>query len=112
MAKMYYSREEVLAKLGVDETKLRELVQSRKLSEFRDGGKLNYKTADVDKLASEMSKGQGGDMLRLADDDEVPLSPADSGSKLGMADSGGGPAIDLSGSGSSVFKLEDTDLAE
>jgi len=52
MAKMFYSAEEAAKRLGRTEDQLKDLVREGKLREFRDAGKVNYKVADVDKVAN------------------------------------------------------------
>lgn len=52
MAKMFYTLEEAIAKLGCDDAAIRQAAREGKLREFRDAGKVNYKVDDVDKLAA------------------------------------------------------------
>lgn len=115
MAKMYYTLEEVIDKLGVSEDRVKAMVQEGKLREFRDGGKLNYRASEVDQLAS-----AGGDTGELAlDDSEISLSPVEetpAADPLSLTGSGSAAAIDLSGSdsgslgmaGSGLMGLEDS----
>jgi len=53
MAGMFYSLEEVVAKLKKTEADVKEMVKEGKLREFRDGSKVLYKVEEVDKLAEE-----------------------------------------------------------
>jgi hypothetical protein len=55
MAKMFMNAEEASQRLRVSEEQLKALVREGKLREFRDAGKVNYKTTDVEKVASEKS---------------------------------------------------------
>ena len=73
MAKMYYSLEEALGRLGCNEEQLKKFVTDGKLREFRDAGKLAYRVDEVDKLSS-----QTGDNVVAESDDEI-LSLEDSG---------------------------------
>lgn len=63
MAKPFYSLEEVVAKLGKSEDDVKQLVRDGTLREFRDAGKIFFKSEDVDRIAG------GGD--------EVTLEPVD-----------------------------------
>ena len=74
MAKMFYNFEETLGKLNCTEEKLRDLVRSGKLREFRDAGKLNYRIEEVDGLAAGGGPGDSG-ALALEDSGEIPLAP-------------------------------------
>ncbi len=79
MAKPFYSSDEVRSRLNVDENGLKQLVRDGKLREFRDGGKVFYKSDDVEKLAGPApSTGDSGEIQLEAADDELP-SLADSG---------------------------------
>ena len=101
MAKMYYSQEETLAKLGCTEDQLRGLVRNGKLREFRDAGKLNYRVDEVDVLstrAGENVKLEDTGELELAVDDTTELSLAPEDSDAGKAGSGGKPSPSGSGS--------------
>jgi hypothetical protein len=111
MAKMYYSLEEAMTKLGCTEEQIRGLVRSGQLREFRDAGKVNYRVDDVDALAAKT-----GDNIRLEDSGELSLD--DSGGDLASTPvpgdkSGSGSAVGLSGSGAgrsgTGLSLEGTD---
>lgn len=92
MAKPFYSSEEVRSRLGLDENGVKQLVRDGKLREFRDGGKVFYKSDDVEKLAAPAAAAsEGSGEIRLeAADDELP-SLVDAGgtgggtSMLGLA---------------------------
>jgi len=94
MAKMYYTQEETLAKLGCTEDQLRGLVRSGKLREFRDAGKLNYRVDEVDALSARTGgnvKLEDSGELELASDDTAELSLAPEDSDAGKAGAGGKP---------------------
>ncbi|MHC4092539.1 MAG: helix-turn-helix domain-containing protein [Planctomycetota bacterium] len=101
MAKMFYTLEEVTDKLQLTEEQLKELVRTGKLREFRDAGKVNYKTEEVDALAAASAGSASAS-------GELVLEPAeDSGAE--------GAEFDLaspSGLGSDVLTLEDADLED
>lgn len=118
MAKMYYSVDETLAKLGCNEDQLKGLVRAGKLREFRDAGKLNYKVDDVDRLVAEQGTlgGSATGELSLEDSGEISLLPDETPvGGLSLSDSsepkpgrGGSDApIDLTGS-SGELKLEES----
>jgi hypothetical protein len=52
MAKTFYTQDEVVKKLELSVEQVKDLVRTGKLREFRDGGKVTYKVADVDKMAA------------------------------------------------------------
>jgi len=53
MAGMFYSLQEVVAKLKKTEADVKQMVKDGKLREFRDGAKVLFKADEVDKLAEE-----------------------------------------------------------
>lgn len=112
MAKMYYSIEEVAAKLSCDEAHVRALVRDGKLREFRDGGKVTYRVDEVDKIASPSKPPTLEDSgeLQLADDEEITLKPAQKPAKA--ADPGSGAPLDLGGSDSLPLTLDDSGAPE
>lgn len=83
MAKMFYTLEEALEKLGCDESTLKAAVRDAKLREFRDAGKINYKSDEIDKLASEGGLGGGS-------------APADAGASETPPTMGGEPDLSAS----------------
>jgi hypothetical protein len=97
MAKMFYTIEEVAAKLGKTEDEIRDMANSGQIQEFRDRDKLMFKVEQIDLLAG-------------ADEDtgEVHLELEDTSGGSGLALSGSGiPLADSQeGTGISVF---DTD---
>ena len=118
MAKMYYNQEETLAKLGITEDQLRGMVRSGELREFRDAGKLNYRTEEVDRVARDRAAGttpgESGS-LSLMDTGEITLAPDDSDPGTASKPSGGGKRggsdapIELTGSGSGDMALTGSD---
>ncbi len=115
MAKMFYSLEEALEKLGCDESTLKAAVRDGKLREFRDAGKVNYKSDEIDKLAADSGGGAGtppppppaddaaSDTGPLKLGDELELSA--SLGPIGLADTGAdtgadNPFPDLTSAGS------------
>lgn len=79
--KMFMTMEEVSARLGKTEDQVRDLVKDGQLREFRSGGKLMFRTEDVEKLAGELG-----------------ISPAPSGGGGNQADTNEESAISLADS--------------
>lgn len=118
MAKTFYTLKQTLAKLGCDKAQLRTYVSDGKIREFRDGGKVNYRAEEVDKVAESLSgslspedSGELGE-LSLADSGELSLS--DSG-EISLSDSGEEKAVEdvdtpinLGDSDTGLLGLEDS----
>ncbi len=106
MAKMFYTLEEALEKLGCGETALKAAVRDAKLREFRDAGKVNYKVDEIEKLATEGSLEAGGSPPDTNAPDASDVMPEfsnepDLSSSLGpisLADTGN-PMPDLTSAG-------------
>lgn len=99
MAKSFFSAEEAAAALGTNEEGLKDLVREGKLREFRDGGKVNYKISDVEKVqAAAGAPAPSGDTDVSAESGEILLEPAD--------ESG----IDLAPSSSDIMGLDGSDM--
>lgn len=116
MAKMFYSLEEALAKLGCKEEMLKKAVRDAKLREFRDAGKINYKVDEVDKLAASGELGSAKDdsmgMISLGDDNPAP--DLSSSGSIGLMDSGaalGGSAAGRGSSGVEGLSLDSPDAS-
>lgn len=117
MAKMYYTLEEAIEKLGCTEDQIRGFVRNGQLREFRDAGKVNYRVDDVNNLAAktgenlklddtgELSLDDSGGDLTISLDDKDQKAKSGSGSAAGLR-GGSGSAPGLSGTGMS---LEGTD---
>ncbi len=84
MAKMFYSLDEAAAKLGKTAAEVREMASRGQLQEFRDRERLMFKREQVDLLAG---GGEDDGVIPLADSGELdpPLSPASSGSSIGVS---------------------------
>lgn len=118
MAKTFYTLKETLAKLGCDEAKLRSYVAGGRIREFRDGGKVNYRAEEVEKLAealaSSLSPEDSGELGELSLADSGELSLADSG-EISLSDSGEEQAVEdvdtpinLGDSDTGLISLEDS----
>jgi hypothetical protein len=113
MAKIYYTNDEAMEKLGMTEDEIKSLVRDGKLREFRDAGKVHFKTEDIDKLAaaappvSQSDASAESSLPGLSLSDETDMS-ADSG-EITLE-----PVEDLSalsGSGSSIGLAPESDDA-
>lgn len=104
MAKTYYNQDETLAKLGITEDRLRDMVREGRIREFRDSGKLNYRVDEVDRAAKELGGGSSEDSgeLELGGSGEIPLAPLD-------ADDSSGPVLELSDSDAPIDMSSGTD---
>lgn len=97
-SKPFYSIEEVCEKLGKTADDVKALVRAGELREFRDGGKVYFKSDDIKRLAG---SGDSGELLSLEDSGEIELEPAqDSGDDDGL------PSIGEAGGGTSIIGLE------
>lgn len=94
MAKSFLSAEEAAAALSTNEEGLKGLVREGKLREFRDGGKVNYKVTDVEKIQAEATP--SGDTDVSGESGEILLEPAE--------ESG----INFEASGSDVLSLDES----
>jgi hypothetical protein len=113
MAKMFMNAEEAAKRLGVGEDQLKAYVREGKLREFRDAGAVNYKVADVEKLAGSGAK------------PAIKAPPAGSGVARSTGAAAGGSAsgeillepvedssIELAPSGTDVLTLEGADAVD
>jgi hypothetical protein len=93
MAKPFYSLEEVCQTLGMSEQDVRGLVREGKLREFRDAGKVFFKSEDVDKLKAESSAAESG-ADASGESGEIALQPAEAEEELpALSDESGGTSI-------------------
>ena len=125
MAKMFYTFEEVREKLGVTEDQLKQLVQTGKLREFRDGAKVMFKVDEVDDFSlldmglEGSAEGTGetpisedsSDLLGISDmtGSSIGLVPMDTGSQIGLIPSDTADQIGLEDTTEGVEK-DDTVL--
>ncbi len=95
MAKMFYTMEEVCARLGKSQEEVDAMVSSGELQDFRDGDTLVFKVEQIDLLAT--SNDDAGD---------IELDLSDSAFDLGDS---GDLGIDLGGSETGAVSLGGTD---
>lgn len=70
MAEVYYSFEEVLSELQIDEEELKRLVSQGELRGFRDGASMKFRTEDVDRL----KKGRETEPTIILTDSDAEIS--------------------------------------
>jgi excisionase family DNA binding protein len=106
MAKTYLSVQEACDALSMTESQIKDLVRRGKLREFRDGGKVNYKADDIQKLAA--ASGIRPAQSASGGSGELVLEPADD-TGIDLASTGSETGIDLASTGSDVISLAETD---
>ena len=98
---MFYSLEEAQEKLSLSAEQIKQLVQSGKLREFRDGAKVMFKIDEVDNFELDGA------------DADIPLSPGDSAGKSGISLVDTGSSIGLMpGDSADQISLDDTSTAQ
>lgn len=100
MAKMFYTIEEVAAKLGKSEDEIRDMASSGQIQEFRDRDKLMFKVEQIDLLAGpdedtadvHLDLGDSGASggLDLQDDSVLGLTDSREGTGISVFDTGHG----------------------
>lgn len=87
MAKMFYSLEEVQAKLSCDHEQVKQYVNDGKLREFRDGAKVMFKVDEVDTFHPDAAVDDGLNLSPLSDTDLTSPAPSEeAGSGSGVTD--------------------------
>ncbi len=123
MAGMFYSLQEVAAKLNKTEEEVKEIIKQGRLREFRDGPNLLFKVDEVEALMSDTSiaasKGASDEAKQVADKDEISLAPEPSEGPAEKSESAGadttamtGEGIDVLGETDGDYKLADDTLGE
>ena len=115
MAGMFYSLQEVAAKLTKTEQEVQEIIKQGRLREFRDGPNLLFKISEVEALMSDTSIAASRKAAAKAEEDEISLAPEPNeesesvGSDTTAAD---GEGIDVLSEADSDYKLADDTLSE
>lgn len=123
MAGMFYSLQEVAAKLNKTEEEVKEIVKEGKLREFRDGPNLLFKVDEVKALMSDTSisapKEASAEAKEVTDEDEISLAPEPSEGPAEVKESAGadttamtGEGVDVLGETDGDYKLADDTLGE
>jgi len=116
----YYTLEDVQEKLGLNEERVKQLVQTGQLREFRDAGKVVYQADEVDNLASKQGTGEislepveeadaGGSVAGLTGSDVISLEEVDDLESKGGTRAGAKDDTVITSVGISVF--DDEELA-
>ncbi|UCD74086.1 MAG: helix-turn-helix domain-containing protein [Phycisphaerales bacterium] len=96
MAKMFYTIEEVAAKLGKTEDQVRDMAASGQIQEFRDRDKLMFKVEQIDLLAGpdedtgdvhlDLEDSSGSSGIALQDDSVLGLTDSREGTGISVFD--------------------------
>ncbi len=103
MAKMYYSADEAVAKLSVDEDGLAALVEEGKLTVYADGANKVYRVVEVDALAAPGETAEV-ELTPAGEQDAISLSEADQVAPAGKEDTV------ITAEGISIFDDEDLEV--
>ena len=123
MAGMFYSLQEVAAKLNKTEEEVKEIIRQGRLREFRDGPNLLFKVDEVEALMSDTSiaasRKASAKAKEVTDEDEISLAPEPSEGPAEESKSTGadttamtGKGIDVLGEADGDYKLADDTLSE
>jgi hypothetical protein len=119
MAGMFYSLQEVAAKLNKTEEEVKEIIKQGRLREFRDGPNLLFKVDEVEALMSDTSiaasRKASAKAKQEKEEEEISLAPEPSeGSEPAGADTtaAAGEGIDVLGETDGDYKLADDTLSE
>jgi hypothetical protein len=106
MAGMFYSLQEVAAKLNKTEQEVQEIIKQGRLREFRDGSNLLFKISEVEALMSDTSMAASRKApIKPVEEDEISLTPEPGGE----GDSAGGDTTATAGEGIDVLSEADSD---
>jgi hypothetical protein len=123
MAGMFYSLQEVAAKLNKTEEEVKEIIRQGRLREFRDGPNLLFKVDEVEALMSDTSiaasRKASAKAKQVTEEDEISLAPEssegpDEENEPSGADTTAtaGKGIDVLGEADGDYKLADDTLSE
>ena len=122
MAGMFYSLQEVAAKLNKTEEEVKEIIRQGRLREFRDGPNLLFKVDEVEALMSDTSiasKRASAKAKQVTDEDEISLAPEPSEGSAEKSEPAGadttamtGKGVDVLGETDGDYKLADDTLGE
>lgn len=103
--KEYYSFEEVLKDLEMEEQDLKRLVSAGEIRAFRDRDTMRFKATDVERLKGQPASDGGGDELELELGDDLDL-----GEELDLGESGAEDLVLEDDGGLGVGGVEEVDL--
>ncbi len=111
MAGMFYSLQEVAAKLSKTEAEVQELIKQGRLREFRDGSNLLFKVDEVEALLSDTSLGKASAKAKEKTEEEISLAP-EPGEKGSDSTAAAGEGVDVLSEADDDYKLADDTLSE
>jgi hypothetical protein len=123
MAGMFYSLQEVAAKLNKTEEEVKEIIRQGRLREFRDGPNLLFKVDEVEALMSDTSiaasRKASAKAKQATEEEEISLAPEPGEGPAEESEPSGadttataGKGIDVLGEGDGDYKLADDTLSE
>ncbi|MDD5327048.1 MAG: helix-turn-helix domain-containing protein [Phycisphaerae bacterium] len=114
MAGMFYSLQEVSAKLNKTEEEVKEIIKQGRLREFRDGSNLLFKVDEVESLMSDtsMATSKKASAKQMPDEDEISLAPEKDESDGADSTAMTGKGIEVLGEADDDYKLADDTLSE
>jgi hypothetical protein len=124
MAGMFYSLQEVAAKLNKTEEEVKEIIRQGRLREFRDGPNLLFKVDEVEALMSDTSiaasRKASAKAKQVTEEDEISLAPEPSEGPDEESEPSGADTTATAGKGIDVlgeeadgdYKLADDTLSE
>jgi len=104
--KEYYSFDEVLKDLEMEEQDLKRLVSAGEIRAFRDRDTMRFKATDVERLKSQPGSGDDGEELELELGDDLDL-----GDELDLGDGGAEELVLEDDGGLDVGGVEEVDLS-
>ncbi|MFA5239113.1 MAG: helix-turn-helix domain-containing protein [Phycisphaerae bacterium] len=115
MAGMFYSLQEVSAKLNKTEDEVKEIIKQGRLREFRDGSNLLFKVDEVESLMSDTSmttsKKSSAKGKQAPEEDEIFLAPEAGESDGADTTATTGKGINVLGEADDDYKLADDTLS-
>jgi hypothetical protein len=122
MAGMFYSLQEVAAKLNKTEEEVKEIIRQGRLREFRDGPNLLFKVDEVEALMSDTSiaaSRKASAKTKQATEEEISLAPEQGEGPGEESEPSGadttataGKGINVLGEADGDYKLADDTLSE
>ncbi|MBN1392440.1 MAG: helix-turn-helix domain-containing protein [Sedimentisphaerales bacterium] len=119
MAGMFYSLQEVAAKLGKTEDEVKDIIKQGRLREFRDGSNLLFKVDEVEALMSDTSmaaaRRASAEAKQAKEEEEISLIPEAGGEDASAgADTtaAAGEGVEVLSEADEDYKLADDTLGE
>jgi hypothetical protein len=115
MAGMFYSLQEVAAKLNKTEEEVKEIIKQGRLREFRDGANLLFKVDEVEALMSDTGIGalrRTPAKAKPTEEEEISLAPEPGEEEGADTTATAGKGVDVLGESDGDYKLSDDTLGE